>query len=56
MTTITKYFAITKNFDSLKKAERYQNRLYNQYDIVRLIKAPRFTEDGQYVWNVSAKA
>jgi hypothetical protein len=43
---------ISKYYKSMKQAERYQNRLYNKYDHVRLIRAPVFTEDGVYVWEV----
>lgn len=44
---------ITKHFDTLKQAERYQNRLYGRYDKVRLVRSPRFSEAGTYVWEVS---
>ena len=44
---------ITKFYNTLKKAERYQNRLYSRYDTVRLVKFPRFTESGFYTWLVS---
>ena len=43
---------ITKHFATLKKAEAYQNRLYNRYDHVRLVNWPRFTEEGNYEWEV----
>lgn len=43
---------ISKQFATRKQAERHQNRLYNQYDSVQLIKAPMFGESGLYVWNV----
>lgn len=43
---------IAKFFDSLKKAERYQNRLYNKYDYVRLVRWPGFEENGVYIWEV----
>ena len=44
---------ITKTYKTLKQAERYQNRLYNKYGTVRLVKWPRFTEEGVYVWEVA---
>ncbi len=37
---------------TLKAAERHLNRLYNQYDHVRLIDAPMFTEHGTYTFEV----
>jgi hypothetical protein len=43
---------IAKTFDSLKQAERYQNRLYGKYDKVELVKSPMFSESGIYVWIV----
>ena len=43
---------ISKTFTTRKQAERYQSRLYNQYDSVTLVKAPMFSESGVYVWNV----
>lgn len=46
---------IRKEFKSLKQAESYQNRLYNQWDSVKLIQSPRFEESGVYVWEVSNK-
>lgn len=44
---------ITKYCDSIRKAERKQNSLYNQYNYVRLVSSPFLTEKGQYVWEVS---
>lgn len=43
---------ITKTFDTLKQAEACQNRLYNKYNYVRLVRSPRFTEEGVYAWEV----
>lgn len=43
---------ITKSYGTLEQAEAYQNRLYSQYDHVRLVRFPRFGEAGQYVWEV----
>jgi hypothetical protein len=44
---------ITKTYKTLKQAERYQNRLYNKYNSVQLVSFPRFSEDGEYVWEVA---
>ncbi len=45
---------ITKHFKTLKAAETYQNRLYNKYESVELVRWPRFGEgDGYYSWRVS---
>jgi hypothetical protein len=43
---------ITKQFKTLKQAEQEQNRLYDKYDYVRLIRSPLFEEEGTYVWEV----
>lgn len=43
---------ITKHFDTLAKAEAYQNRLYNKYETVRLTRSPMFSEAGTYQWEV----
>jgi hypothetical protein len=43
---------ISKTYATLKQAERYQSRLYNRFDTVRLIKSPMFGESGVYVWEV----
>lgn len=43
---------VSKYFATLRKAEQHQVRLYGMYDVVRLIKSPRFTEAGIYVWEV----
>lgn len=42
-------FIVTRHFKTLSAAERFQNRLYNQYSRVRLMRSPRF-EQGEYVW------
>ena len=44
---------IEKQYDTLKQAERYQNRLYNRFDSVRLVRSPLFSESGKYVWEVA---
>lgn len=43
---------ISKQFNELKQAEQYQNRLYNKYSYVSMVQFPRFTESGVYKWNV----
>lgn len=43
---------ITKTFDTLTQAERFQNKLYDQHDHVRLVRSPRFGESGVYTWEV----
>lgn len=44
---------ITKHCTTLKQAERYQNKLYDQYNSVQLVRAPLFSEEGTYQWQVS---
>lgn len=46
---------ISKKYNTLRQAERYQNLLYNKFDNVKLIKSPMFTEYGTYVWAVSGE-
>jgi len=43
---------VSKYFKTQKQADTYQFRLYNRYDVVRLHRAPRFQEEGHYVWEV----
>jgi hypothetical protein len=43
---------IARQCTTLTQAERYQNRLYSQYNRVMLTGFPRFSEHGQYVWQV----
>lgn len=43
---------ISKTFKTSKEAVSYQNRLYNKYDYVRLVKSPVFQEYGIYTWAV----
>jgi hypothetical protein len=44
---------LAKHCTTLKQAEQYQNRLYGKYESVRLVRSPRFTEAGLYVWEVA---
>jgi len=46
---------ISKRFDTLKQAEGYQNKLYEQYNSVQLIQAPTFSEEGLYIWRVDGR-
>lgn len=44
---------ITKRFQTLKQAEKYQNSLYNKFPYVRLITFPIYSEEGVYIWEIS---
>lgn len=44
---------ITKGFLSRKKAAQFQDKLYDKYYRVQLVKSPLFSESGEYVWKVS---
>lgn len=48
--------AIAKKFKTLKQAERFQNKLYDKYEQVKLVAWPGFQEEGWYTWNVKKKA
>lgn len=43
---------IKKHFESLRKAEQYQEKLYSKYDVVRLISFPTLFDCGTYIWEV----
>ena len=43
---------ISKHFESLKEAERYQGGLINKWDFVQLVQFPIFGESGKYMWHV----
>lgn len=43
---------ITKYFETLKQAEKYQFDLYSKYNTVQLASYPNFSERGTYVWYV----
>jgi hypothetical protein len=43
---------ISKNFTTLKKAQRFMEYLYSRYNYVRLSVFPRFSESGEYVFTV----
>lgn len=44
---------IIKHFDSLDKAEQFQDKLYDKYNNVVAEKSPMFSENGTYTWIVS---
>lgn len=44
---------ITKTFSTLAQAEKYQEKLYLQYNAVRCVKSPPFGEEGIYAWECS---
>jgi hypothetical protein len=44
---------ISKQFKTLKQAEKYQNSLYNKYPYVQLVSYPIFSEEGEYTWEIS---
>jgi len=41
-----------KTFDTIKQANNYQAKLHSKFDSVTLIKAPIFSEQGIYIWDV----
>jgi len=43
---------ITKKFNDIKKVEAYYSRLLNKYSFVRIIGFPRFSEEGNYTFQV----
>jgi len=43
---------ISKFFKSLFEVEKFQNKLYNEYNKVELVSFPHFSESGIYVFNV----
>ena len=44
---------ITKRLESLKQAEHFQDRLYNKYWSVELVRFPECSEKGIYQWTVT---
>jgi len=44
-----------KYFSNIKAAERFQSRLYEKYNYVRLVESPRWSEEGVYIWEVKSK-
>jgi hypothetical protein len=43
---------ISKTFKTPRQAESYQNRLYERFDSVKLLRSPMFSEEGAYTWQV----
>lgn len=43
---------ITKQFETIKQAEKFLNRLYNKFNSVSLIKFPINSEKGIYIYQV----
>ena len=43
---------IQRYFATLADAEAFQDKLYNKYDSVQLVRSPQFSEAGQYAWVV----
>ena len=44
---------ITKKCKNLKSAEKNQNKLYSQYNFVKLVSFPYLMDEGYYSWDVS---
>jgi hypothetical protein len=44
---------IQKYFKTLKQVERFQSKLYNQYNSVKLVFFPIYSEDGIYTFFVN---
>lgn len=43
---------IYKEYKTMRGAERYLSRLYNEYDSVNLVDFPKYGESGIYVFKV----
>ena len=46
---------IKRFFNWMRDAEKFQNRLYNKYNSVKLVRYPQFDKAGFYVWEVSGQ-
>lgn len=44
---------VVKRFSDADKANDYYLKLCDKYDSVQLVRSPRFSEDGEYAWEVS---
>ena len=44
---------ISRTLKTVQQANRYQWKLYQQWDSVQLVSFPVFSESGQYVWAVA---
>lgn len=51
--TVLKYTYVTRDCRNLSEVGRHEDRLYAKYDHVKLVRAPRFTHAGRYVWEVA---
>ena len=43
---------ITKYFKTLQAVEDFQNDLYDHYGTVMIVDFPRYSEEGEYSWEV----
>jgi len=48
-----KTIRIARLFGNLKQAEKFQDKLYDKYNGVSLVRSPLFAEEGIYEWEVS---
>lgn len=46
---------IEKVFPNLRDAEKFHNKLYEKYNLVRIIHIPIHTQIGMYVWIVDGE-
>jgi hypothetical protein len=44
---------ITKQFDTIRQAERYLEKLYGIYSYARLVACPLWSESGAYIFEVN---
>jgi len=44
---------ISKRFNTIKQAEKYQNSLYKKFPYVVLVNFPTWSEEGTYIWEIS---
>ena len=47
---------VAKTFKDANKANDFYLDLCDKYDSVKLVRSPRFSEDGEYAWEVSESA
>jgi len=45
---------ITKTYKTLKQAERNHTLLQNKWHWAKLVRSPRFSEEGVYAWEVGS--
>jgi hypothetical protein len=46
---------VKRFFNWQQQAEKFQNRLYNKYNSVKLVGFPQIDKAGFYVWEVSGQ-